>query len=252
MKLFTPQESKDSKEKETALNIMRTQEVRKVLGESQKQLQKIEATFDITLANQRKQFIDMQKQEMDKLQTIQREVATLEDKRLQLLLPIEPEREKIEDILRKAQIILNNAETKEEDMNEMEALLEERLDNISEQEQKVIDTERKIRSKLQGIEYQEEMTKIGAKKLSDEIAKFTAESKAKDKELIERKIELDKYNYSVTAKVNSVVLKEADLEIREKQLADKRETFTRAWNELKAKEKKWQMLNTTKTMSLQS
>lgn len=235
MKLMSPQETRDSKAAETSLNIARTQEVRKALSEAQRQLREAEAAFDVSLSSQRLQFASMQAEESDKLFALSKEVSALEARRRELLLPIDDIRAKAENALREAAISMRLADERQEELDRMQEIFEERLDQASDTVQKAEEQERKAARKAKGIEAQEEMTRIGSARLSESIRAFISEGEKRDAELSERRLSLDRQGYTLDSRENLLRIAEEDMKGREILLADGRAALGRAWKELENK-----------------
>lgn len=236
MKLLTVQETKDSRAAEMAQNIIRTQEVRKVLAETQKQLRETEATFDMTLSNQRLQFIAMQKEEMERIDILKKESAFLEAQKAALMVPLT---EMEDDTKRKhveVQEILNNLYKAKDEADELQEILEGKLDDATEKEQKAQDLLAEAEKKMQGALAQAETTSVSSQKLSGEMQNLIAEKARLTEDFESGKAFLEVLIEAQKKAKEYLEKKEAELEERELILKDGRIALEKAWGHIKTQQ----------------
>ena len=85
MKLLSTQEVKDRKQAEIARDIGKTENVKKALDKVTTQLNDAEARFNIALAGQRVRWANEEKEYLERLDGIKKEIKSAEDHLSQLL-----------------------------------------------------------------------------------------------------------------------------------------------------------------------
>jgi len=232
MKLLLPYQVRDAKNIETAKEILRIQEINKISEEVRLKMAKAESDFQETLEKQRNIWEAGRKEQEDKILELTKEIAYLEERKSQALIPIEVYETQAKDKLIEAEKILSLYKEKENSVDKLQEILEQRLDDIGEREQNVLKEEKRLKLIQEGIVSQQEFTKNSAKELSENAQTFANYVKTIQETLASKKEELIMQELSLNARKNGLDRKEESLDNLAIKLKDDRETLDRAFQRL--------------------
>jgi len=236
LKLLNPTELAKKKGDETARNLMRIEELRALLVSKQQELSKLEADFEVTLANQQLRWAKVEEKKAKELVALDTEIQELEQRRKQLLIPIEIDRARADTLLNEAKLALSQVQEKEQHLEELTEQLEERLDEVSSREEDINQAELSFALKKKTLlEADLELTER-SKALGEATTIFTQERTKAQAHLLELKKELELKSINLTATEERLNRKEKELKVATARLKDERETLARAWSELKSKQ----------------
>lgn len=237
MRLLTPNQTKDLQSEEQVLKILRTQETEEAAKRANMGLARAEADFAATLARNREIWEQEEKEHAKRKKEMAQEVLELEEKRSQALIPVSLLQDKADKKMREAEEFSKELKVREDGIEEIKDILEDRLDEVGEREVAADKREKSLDLRTQGIERQSKMISEGAVNLTQRISDFEVKKAEEERELSERKTALFLRERSVTAKEESQKRTAKSLQDWETQLKDERGTLNRAWAELEHKKK---------------
>lgn len=199
LKLLPKTEVQDNKAKETALAILRTQELQKAEKEARLNLARAEADFNATLAKNQEKWAEEEEKHLQTLKEIDTEVENLKIERQVLLQPIEQIKKEAEDKLAEAFEYLASLKPREEEIEVLKEKLEDRLDEIGAKEQDLIHREQTVVNQEKNIALQTEQITTGGQRLALETATFIKEKQTVEKDIDKRKTEVRLVEISLDA-----------------------------------------------------
>lgn len=233
MKLLSPSIRKDTEESERQLGLLRMQEQQKEANRIRKELANAEADFKAVLAKNRTQWAKEEQDHEDRIMEMKKEVAELEDRKAQALIPVKMYEAQAHQYLEQAQEALKTAHRREKDADALNDLLQDKLDAVGQKEQDLSLLEATLTARQAGIEQQTEQVQDGVKSLNKEMQGFARLKEAIEADLREKRIALTLKERSLSAKEKKLERKEESLTALATQLEDERGTLDRAWKELK-------------------
>ncbi len=233
MKLFSTEEIKSSKATELARDIRRTSEIKEALDKARTELNDANAEFDSVLANQRVKWAKEQESAMVVIKDLQMEIDQLQRVRQQLLIPIDLEKKRADNIVIEANVLMTAAIDKQKYADEMAEKLQDHLDEVGEKDEALEQREKRLFVKEEGLKEQAKITKQNSEQVTLQMQTFISEMEAKENNFNTRKRQLDLLEVNIIArdKINSE--RERYLNERERQINDKYETLLRTQKRLK-------------------
>lgn len=233
MKLLTPSATQDTANQQTSSHILRIQELRKLESDFRIKVAKAEEEFNLTLAKNRKVWEDEESSHTERKKEMEREMAELEVKKLELLVPFDILKEGADGRMKDAKGFLEGLRKRESEVEERSELLEDKLDTIGEREESAKQLESALNLKKISLDSYAKSIKEQADRLTSEMTSFYAQ-KTKDEELIKDKTE------ALALKENELIAREKidnergrELAAREIRVADERRVLDDAWQEFK-------------------
>ena len=217
MKLFSPEEIKTSKAAELARDVFRTQDIKKALDSARTTLNDTKALFDVTLANQRVAWATEQEKAIKTISDLQKEVSDLEGRRQTLLIPIDIDRKKVDNMIMEANEFLTQAIQKQKDADELVEKLEDRLEEVSEKDEALTQRENNLLLKEKGAEAQSNAVILASSELTKQMQSFVADMENKENVFNTKKKELDLYKITLDG-LSEDLKKQSEHLAREKQL----------------------------------
>lgn len=211
LKLYSAEEIKTSKASELARDIMRTADIKKALDKARTELNDTNDSFEIALANQRVKWLGEQEKATLEIGHLIHEVEVLKKQREQLLIPIDLDRKRVDNIIIEANNLMSKALDKQKDNDDISEKLQDRLDEVSEKEQSLQTREEHLFAREKGCTNQEEIIKKNSQALTDRMQSFLTEMEQKEQDFNTKKRQLDLIEISIQEQ-------ERDLEARERQV----------------------------------
>lgn len=237
MKLLSPNEVRNTKAAELTKDVIRITEYNKAADLARKNMANAEADFLKMLSGQRERW-SAEENEYNKVSSeMQSEIKELKRKRDALNIPIEIEREKAHTLFKEAQEVLDKTKQKEQYVESLTELLEEKLDVVAQRETDVRNEEKRIGLLKSGIEDQKDDIKRQAAWLSENIRNFASEKDNETKRLKEVKDLLFLKERDLIAEEYKLKRKEKALERRDIKLEDDKGILKRAYIRLENKRK---------------
>lgn len=221
MKLLTPSQIKTAKDIDVAREILRNKEYDEAAERSRKNLARAEADFASALAWQKEKWAFEEKEHAKRVIEMTQEIDILEAKRHKALEPIELIQNRADNELREARELLISVKTREDEVEEMKELLENRLDSVGERETNVVMKEAKAESLLKGAQQQQEMVQNQSSHLSQSMLLFSQEKASAEADMQKRKNELFLMERSLIAQKELVEKDRKSLEKWETRLKDR-------------------------------
>lgn len=233
MRLLTPEEIKASKASELARDLRRTQDIKETLDKTRTTLNNVKAEFDVTLANQRLVWIKEQEQALQTINDLNHEIEVLKREREQLLIPIDLDRKRADNIITEASNLMAQATDKQKYADELVEKIQDRLDEIGEKEESLQKREEHLFVREKGLEDQTEVTRKNSEQVTLQMQTFITEMEDKEKDFNTKKRRLDLLEINLVAREKINNEREEYLNGRERQINDKYETLLRTENRLK-------------------
>lgn len=244
MKLLTPTATHDVVGQEVARDIIRIEEVRKSIKDVNIRLANAEADFMSTLARQREAWAKEEEEHAARKVSMQSEIEELENKRVNLLIPVGILQKSVPERLNEASDFLVKLRIRERDVQETAELLEDKLDAVGEREVDVAREEKKQKAERLGIEEQRNSIIAQSERMSAEIVSFTEKKKKEEEDLEKRKTAVFLRERTVEERLESIRRTESALNDADNRIQSERITLQKAWDEL---ERKKNILQATKT-----
>jgi len=156
MKFLTPKEVKDNREEAITKGILRLRALRDAIKEAEKEYNNTDARFEVALANQKLRWANEEKDAVERIEALKREIKNFSEEKARLLIPIDQKREE-------AHTILKQAEEKRDEADALLDVLHKRLDEVSDKEYELSMREQRIEIKEKALEGQANMIKISIK-----------------------------------------------------------------------------------------
>jgi hypothetical protein len=179
MKILSASEIKQASESERVKDITRTETTKKALAEVQRQLDESEAKFEVALANQRSRWANEEETATRKVLSLAEEIKNLEEKKRLALIPIEREKEiahnlfiQAESTLQEAKETAKKAEESLQHNQELEVILQEKIDGLSERENKLDYRDRNLVLREEAAIAEREQIKKLSQELSIKLTKL--------------------------------------------------------------------------------
>jgi len=217
MQLFSAAEIKSSKESELARDLLRTKSIKEALDKVRTELNEANASFDLALANQRVIWSKESEEASEKLKGLLKEIDEAQKTRDRLIIPIDLDRQKADNMIKEANDLLVEVNNKKKDVEELSDILEKRLDEVSERDEELGNRERRILSQEKGISDQQKVIKETTDNITGQLQLLTKELQQKEKELNERKITLDLQETNNNHLLETIQEKEQEI-IKDKEL----------------------------------
>lgn len=185
MKLLSIKDDKQKKDTQQALQKIRAQEIGEELDNKRSSLNQINDTFDETLKNQQQVWAEEKEAHAQWRNQAQIEVSQLENKRFLALLPVEKERENLNNERQEFEVTKTVFETEKETFEQSTLALKARLDEVSEREIQVSNQEKSVLVRQRGVELQAASVIHQSNTLSQQLEKFLQDTKDKQFQLSE-------------------------------------------------------------------
>jgi len=233
MKLFTSTEVLSKRDEQSLKELKRLNTVNKTLDTKRKELDSIKIEFEETLNRNKNSFQKEELEHQAKIITLKTEVEGLEKRRKKALIPLSERWNQLADINESLIKKEEELKVKEEAVEEIKDMLEERLTAVADREQEA-DRLGKIQAVAQsGINTQKEQVKKQAKEMANIIDKSLIDIKNKEDVLLKEKViqEIkEKELKDKEIKLNEI---EKGFANRERAIKDKYETLGLAIEEAK-------------------
>lgn len=235
MKLFSPLEVNNSKEKEISVGIQRLASLNKEITRKRQELEKLNLEFEISGERQNIQW-EKDKAENAKIcNALIKEVQILEERKKQALLPLTEKWKEIEVIEQKLKQKEVDLEEKDEKLSEQLELLEEKLSSLGEREINADKLGKQQAIAQEGIDSQKAQIALQAKQMNETIVKATIEAKARETAISKRESAIKLRELALEDKLKEIEQIEAGYASREKAIKDKYETLNRTLERIKNK-----------------
>lgn len=235
IKLFSAEEVKTSKATELARDVVRTADIKKALDVARTELNDANSSFEIALADQRVKWLSEEEKAIAKIRDLSLELTTLQKQKAELLIPIDSDRKKVDNMIKEAKDIMSEAIHKQSYADELSEKLQDRLDEVSETQQSLQAREEHLFVKEKGIESQEVITKQNAQALSEQLQSWLVTTTSKETDLLERKIALDMKEMTLADKLKSLEDREQQIEKDKQLIYSQRMALKAALQELQEK-----------------
>lgn len=232
MKLFTAEEIKNSKATELARDLKRTADIKETLDRVRTNLNNANRDFELALARHRVEWAKEEEERAKRIGDLEIEIKDLAKKREALLIPIEIDRKKVDNIISEANDLMSQALEKQKDADELSEKLQDRLDEVSEKEESLEQREKILFLREKGIETQTENTKRFVEDSNRRVAEWVANMESKDKENATKKKTLELKEIEISHREKDLKEKQKDLRLREIALKDQYETLLRTQKQL--------------------
>ena len=236
MKLLSPTQTKTANQEQTVKTILRMQELNKATDKARQEFALAEADFNSMLAKNRQRWALEEEEHFKEVNRRTQELATLESRRANALVPVKFLEEAAAAKLAEANQFYAQVKEKEQRLDILADKLEDKLDEAG---KKLTDAEHKavvLDLREQDIERQAATTLAALKDLNKRMAEFTAYQDSENAKLDARKTELILTERSLIAKHDSQQQLDKELAILGIKLKDERESLNAAWAELKTKQ----------------
>lgn len=229
MKLLTQTQIRDERGIELSRDILRAKETDEQVKRINAKMANAEADFAGTLARHRMKWAGEESEHDERMREMDSEIAALENRKKQALIPLEIYKEQADTLLREAQNALQRANEREEDVQSTLVTLEDRLDEVSDREINANALERSLESRKKGNEVQEEQTKMMAAQLSYDMQTFYEKRDAEEARMVERRKEIQMAEITVDAKIAKVKRDIEAMRVYDIRLKDERKTIDRIY-----------------------
>ncbi len=233
MKLLTPSAQKDETQVELSRDVIRVQEVKKVVEDWNKKLAKAEADFSLMLAGQRDRYALEELEHEKRVKEMKQEVDTLEAKKYAALVPINILKEGGVNRLEEAEKFMASLRKREDDAEELTERLEEKLDEVGERELVVKNEQRRLRLLQEGVERQQDFIKSQNEQLTKSLSEFVMMKEQAEKDIDARKSALFLMDTSLAKEREFITSEKRRITEEDRRLADERDTLERAWREVR-------------------
>ena len=233
IKLFSPAENDSKKQSETARDVARIEILRGEIVKAQKELGEVKSKFDVTMAEQRQFWAKEEQEHLIKINSLTKEVLVLEERQKTALFPIAPIERKAYDNLEKSKQTLLESKLQKEKNDELEELLQDKIDSLSERETELDKREKKIQVSETSLDYQRIQVGALTNDLSRKWSEFYNTSTEKDREFGEHNRSIEIHRKDLDHRED--VLLEAQLKLKDEQekVVSDRQTLKAAFEELK-------------------
>lgn len=235
MKLLPPSETQDLRSVEISRDILRIQEVKKLLKEEEIRLARAEADFSSMIARKQKEWAVEEENHLKEVERRKKEIEDLEAKKLNFLIPFNILKKGSDDKIFEAEKFLSSLREREQKADDLLEILEDRLDGVSERELAVKKVEDSQKLAWEGIRRQQESVKEGSGQLTQQIKDFISKKASEEKEIGERKTALVILERTLLTKQQTQKRNEKELSDWSIRLHDERQTLDAAWKELERK-----------------
>jgi hypothetical protein len=229
LRLLTPQESRDSVNQDTARNAIRAKDTVAALQKLNIDKAKAEADFASALARFRERWAKEEQEHNDWVRKNETEVKELEHRRAQALVPISIDREKADNLLNEANLLMSKVRDRESRTEGLESLLEARLEEVGEVKEELEEDKKKQDSAWTGIKSQQESVKRQSEFLARSIADFQAKVALMESDLASRKRKVELSEINIEARLDMVKRREEENTKEAKKLSDIRATLEREY-----------------------
>lgn len=236
MKLLTPQANKDLTARDQVRDLMRTQELEKAAAQARKRLADSETDFNTMLANNRSKWAQEELEHTQRLKEMNAEIDALEAKKLNALIPLGILKNGVYDRMQDATVFLSDLRMREERVDELTEMFEEKLDTVGKREQDIMTISTRIESQKEGIALQQQQTVDGIKALNKQLQEFTEYTKATQVALDADKARLAAWHEELDTKEQAQAQTKQTLQETTIKLADDRQVLQDAWDELRRRE----------------
>jgi len=230
LKLLTPSEIAATKASELARDIRRTNDIKEALDKARVELNNVNSEFELSLARQRVAWITEEENYLNKIKDLQVEIKSLEDSRKQLLIPIDIERKRVDNINIEAQALMAQAIEKQKYADDLSEKLQDHLDEVGEKEEALKQREEFLLSKEQVFEERSASLQKTSEEVSKQMQTFLSEMNVKEKDFNTKKRELDLKEINITSRESVLNERELYLNNREREINDKYQTLLRTTN----------------------
>lgn len=212
---------------------MRVKDMDRATDASRKRLANAEADFQKALAGQQLRWAREQEDYDKEVARRQSELAVLEERRKNALEPVSLLEERAKKLLADAELTLQKANEREQEVEELKELLEGRLDAVGAREQDVLLRERQATATEENIKSQQRITSDNLAQLSKDIYAFKVEKVKFEQEMNQRNTTLILRERSLEAWSDRLTRTESKLVDWEKRLRDERGILERAFARIK-------------------
>lgn len=227
LRLLSPKQVGEAKSLELSRDVLRIKETKEATDKVNKALANAEVDFNNALARNRLQWGEEEQKHLEIIAKMSEEISLLKIEREKALIPIEVDRKKVEDRAKEVEESRLINLKKEEENEQIATLLEEKLSEVGEREVKVLEQEDSLAARKNGLFLQEEQTKIGAQRLSQEIADFNAGRLKEEEAQFNKRKEIEIMEINMNVREKQLEIDVEALKKFEIQLKDERATIDR-------------------------
>lgn len=232
MKLLSPQQVRDSKNQELSREILRSKETEEQIKRINQRRLEAEAEFNSTLARNRSLWAEEEESHDIRIREMEREIAFLEERKKQALIPIQMYKDQVDVYYREAHDAIERVKEREEILEHTQELLENKLDELSDREITIQNTENAVRAQFEGLRAQQQQVVEGNERLNKKIAEFVEYKKLTEQEIAEKRKHLQLLEINIEAREKKLQRTEKALANARQQLDDQRATLARAFERL--------------------
>lgn len=236
MKLLTPSEIKEAKEREITRDVLRYKEVKTELQKTETALGKAGADFSALLASQQKKWAAEEAVHREDIQMRLRELDELETSKKRALVPIDGMRELAENELKEAHETLERIKEKEHEVDRLHELFETRLDELEEQRLQLDVRESRVSAIERNSDTRTKQAEEISKKIIEDLEQHNAFKHNELARLGQRERDVQILEIQIVEKFERTKAREAALTDFETKLNDRAATLERGFEELKRKQ----------------
>lgn len=216
MKLLSIKEALSKKNRQQTLQVLRAQEIGEELDERRTTLNELREQFDLTLKNQQEVWAKEKEDHATWRNEAQTEVMRLEERRFLALLPLEKDKEKLNNERQtfEADKALFDAEKLVFEENKLSFTA--RLDQVAERELQVSKAEQSVSIRQQGVEQQAISIGAQSKQLTEQLVEFSREMERKNNDLATRETVLK--SQTTANEVQAGYLKHWEFDLKQLQV----------------------------------
>lgn len=235
MKLFTATDIASKREVQTNAELRKLDNVDKKLVSRIQELNRVEKDFEDTLARQKADWERETTEQALKINLLNTEVISLEERKKQSLIPLEDEYRKLDNM--KEKIALKEAKLNEklEDFDDKLELLQEKLTEVSDREVQADKMAKTQAVAQQGIDSQRDTVSHQAKELARVMEETTQHFNLRDITLAERESTISLKEAELISKQERLTEIEKSFDGRELRLKDRYEMLERTKQEINGK-----------------
>ena len=211
MKLMSPSETKEESGKDISRDLLRSQELKKLLNDLNIRVAKAQADFSSMLVGQTARWEREEGECTAKKRGLEKEITALEERKREVLVPIDNLKVEVEQKMNEADQLLSEAKNREQEAAETVERFENKLDELGQRETDVIRKEKETVLREHGVNVQRDSIAEQSKMLTQQMHEFSGKKQFDESELEKKKEELILLEQSLVSRASSLVQKEGEL-----------------------------------------
>ncbi len=237
MQLISPKKLEDTAAAETALRLIRIEELRKAEERARIQLNQTEDDFKNMLERHKQEWEKEFQAYKEKKDFLEKEIQKLTAEKMSIAVPFEIIKQGADARVQEANELLQCVQQKELDADELTERLEEKLDAVEQKGEDLRIREQKVAIREMNVKDIEEHAQTGTKDLGLRIVEFNAYKKKELSDMDKRKTEIILKERTLETKAISILAREKEIENEKKRIADERIVLAQAFEEVRRREK---------------